>query len=261
MSESRANPTPGQPDETLVTPRFDEEETVLAQPVVPLDAPAGETPQAAPAGASAAPRSPSARRQWPLALALVSALVGSIVGGFGLYLYQQHGGSDDASVQQSAAPAEVSQPAPSPTVEQAAEVAPEVTAPVETAPADEPEEAEDALADDTPPAAERDDRKRDDVERDDDRAAAAPPPVREATAPPPLAKRGKKGDRDAELQRRQRSVPPEDDAPVVTEGGARRVDVITYPSRRAERQAERRARRTARRDVDRLRAIFEGQPE
>ncbi len=39
MSEPREIGTPAEDDgATLVTPRFDEEETVLAQPVVPLDA-------------------------------------------------------------------------------------------------------------------------------------------------------------------------------------------------------------------------------
>lgn len=267
MSEPRTNPTP---DETLVTPRFDEEETVLAQPVVPLDAPGNEgfaagpsAPEGGPAGASR--RRPSAR-QWPLALALASALVGSVIGGLGLYLFQQRERADaEPARQEQQAPAqtEVSQPTPAPAVEQAAEAAPaaEVIAPVETAPEPEPDEAEAAPEEEsTAPTRERADAGRDEDVRREERAAAAPPAPREAPAPAAPPRRGKKGERDAEVQRRQRSLPPDSGAPVVTEGGARRIDTIVYPTRRAQRRAERRARRAGR-DVDRLRAIFEGQPE
>ncbi|HEV3468877.1 MAG TPA: hypothetical protein VG148_06120 [Pyrinomonadaceae bacterium] len=245
MSEPRTHPTPGETDETLVTPRFDEEETVLAQPVVPLDAPA----EGVPARPSYLPRARALGRQWPLALALVSALVGGVIGGLGLYLFQQY---ERATPAPAGPQAGVTQPSPAPTVEQAAQAAPaadEVSAPVETAPAAEPGGAEDSPEDEAAPP-------RDDGARDEDRAAAPRPPVREAPAPGSAPKRGKKGERDAELQRRQRSTPPDSNPPAMTEGGARRVDTIVYPSRRAARR-ERRATRS----VDRVRAIFEGQPE
>jgi hypothetical protein len=244
MPEPRAH-TPDDSDATLVTPRFDEEETVLAQPVVPLDAPE-ELPPHTPA---AAPRPYAARRQWPLALVLVSALVGSVIGGAGLYFFQKHRRSNVAP----AAPAEAAQPSPAPTVEQAAEAADEVSAPApESAPAAEIIDADEAAA----APDERADKRADDDDRDAERAdkTPAPAPTRAREGSP---KRGKKGERDDESQRRERRSASEGEE---GRSEARRVDVMTYPSRRDERRAERRARRAAR-SVDRVRAIFEGQPE
>jgi hypothetical protein len=243
MSDPNAQATPDERDATLATPRFDEEETVLAQPVVPLDA--EEIPPAA-APTPYAPR-PRALRQWPLALALISALVGGIVGGLGLYLFQQRGSETPAAAE---APAEVAQPAPA--AEQAADAG-EVSAPAESAPVTEAEAAAESVAE----RREDDDEGGDDA-RGEDRISA--PPARDAGASESAPKHGKKGERDAELPRRPRRTTADDSPPVVTEGGARRVDSIVYPSRRAERRAERRARRAAR-NVDRVRAIFEGQPE
>lgn len=265
MAEPRAQITPDGPDATLVTPRFDEEETVLAQPVVPLDAEAVPPAAGATAAAAYAPRARALRRQWPLTLALVSALVGSVIGGLGLYLFQQRERSA------AEAPAESAQPAPAPADEQAAEVkSPVETAPVETAPAAEPEAAEEPLEDEAPSPADAraaGSRGNDDDEDDDDArgdARVSAPPVRDAGARDSApVKRGKKGERDGELQRRERRAPPDYSPPIAHEGGgreARRVDSIVYPTRRAERRAERRARRAAR-NVDRVRAIFEGQPE
>ena len=65
-------------DGTLVTPRFDAVEAQVARPVVPL---AG--------GSSSNQPVKSRRRQWPIALVLVSALAGGVVSLFAVRLYQQ----------------------------------------------------------------------------------------------------------------------------------------------------------------------------
>src|SRR5215210_3155484 len=93
----------GGEETTLVAPRFDDEETLVARPVVPLDAGAPVVP--ARVGTSPRPaheyRSPYApRRSLTLALVLVSVLVGGVLGGAGLYLYQRQ--SQDPAVSPSA---------------------------------------------------------------------------------------------------------------------------------------------------------------
>jgi hypothetical protein len=108
--------------------------------------------------------------------------------------------------------------------------------------------------------------------RDEEEAPAASAPAREPESVPAAErrtapaegtpKRGKKGDRDAEIERRA-TTPPAGNIARADEPEARQVDTIFYRQRRAERQAERRAARRARRgyDVDRLRRIFEGTPQ
>ena len=78
-------------DETLVAPRFDNAEAVTARPVVPLDAvPDEEQGGTADFTPPPGPERQGARRpSWPLALVLLSALVGVVLGGTGLYLYQR----------------------------------------------------------------------------------------------------------------------------------------------------------------------------
>lgn len=235
MSEPRAFETPGEEEgETLVTPRFDEEETVLAQPVVPLDAEAE-------AAAPYAPSPRARRQQWPLALILISALAGSVVGGTALYFFQKQRLSKAAPAAVETEPAAA--PQPSPTAEETSAAAPEPSAPAveaEEVPAEAPAE----------PA----EKKRDDAgaARRAEPSAAPAPPVVKASAP----KRGKKAESEDDDEPRPRRTPRADDA---RPGGARRVDTITYPTRRAERRTRREERRAAR-DVDRVRAIFEGQP-
>src|SRR5256885_6641194 len=70
---------------TLVAPRFDDEETIVARRVVPLE----EVGHAAHAVADARPPS-ATRRPWVLALVFVSSLVGGgVLGGAGFYFYQR----------------------------------------------------------------------------------------------------------------------------------------------------------------------------
>jgi hypothetical protein len=248
---------------TLVAPRFDEEEAQVARPVVPLDADAVAAPSQDLSAARPAPvrRSPYAlRRPLSLALALVSVLIGGVLGGAGLYLYQKQ--SDDpasspaATTTQPESPADSAQQAPpategqtvTPSETQAQQT--ETPAPVkanaeEPAPPARDEEVSAgprARAPESVPAAER-------------REA---PAVVGSTGTP---KRGKKDDRDEEVERRA-TPRPGGNVARADEPEARRVDTIVYRQRRAERRDERRAARRARReDVDRLRRIFEGTPQ
>lgn len=259
-------------DETLVTPRFDSGEAETAQPVVPLAVVSGEAETyGAPAydGAGApfvAPRS-ARRASWPLALVLVSALAGSVLGGAGLYLFQksrqqrgapaaqieQTTGANDAAGQTPAAepvseaPA-AAPPAPEETGALAAELPAEVAeVPVVAEVSDAKEDRKDKEdADDK-----RDEPKRD-KDEDDARPARAPAAVAE--------KRGKKGERDDNEARESRPRRVENDSPDREEyydrGGARRIGTIVY-EREARRERRRQRRQPA---VDRVRGIFEGQP-
>lgn len=247
---------------TLVAPRFDDEETQVARPVVPLEDGAIEAAPELPAGAPAPHpardyRSPYAsRRPWSLALVLVSVLIGGVLGGAGLYLYQRQ--SHDPAVNSGAAP----QPAaPSEAVQQAPPaVEGQNATPVEATPPQPDAQAADAHGAEEPPAPARDEeapaeapaRETESVSATERRAAPA-----EGTP-----KRGKKGDRDGEIERRP-TPRPDGNLARADEPEARQVDTIFYRQRRAERQAERRAARRARRgdDVDRLRRIFEGTPQ
>ena len=244
---------------TLVSPRFDDEETLVARPVVPLDAATTEAPAAAhasappPAAYTQRPRAP--RRPWVLALVLVSVLIGGVLGGAGLYLYQRQ--TDEAA---STAPS-----AETPPADAQAETQPQ-PAPTAEAPA----------ATQTEPAAESAETDAADTPEED--AASAPAEPEPKTVPAAAVRRddgastdtrqrSQKGENHVEVERPARRGA---DAPVAREDEpeARRTDTIIYrqrrAERRAERQAERRAARRARRngdDVDRLRRIFEGEPQ
>lgn len=244
---------------TLVAPRFDDEETLVARPVVPLGAEAAEapappvTPRSAFALPAYARRRLAPRRSWVLALVLVSVLVGGVLGGAGLYLYQRQ--SNDAAVAppQAETPSETrQQPAPTAEVSDAPPpAAPATDAPAEAGPAEAAtgEAAPPASEPETAPAAERD--------------------TPDAGGSAGTRRRGKKGEHDDEIGRPRREAGPDSGGPVARadDSGARearRVDTIFYRPRRAERRAERRAARRARReagDTDRLRRIFEGTPE
>lgn len=244
---------------TLVAPRFDEEETLVARPVVPLGADA-HAPAPAQTPARPAPearRTFAPRRSGILALALASILIGGVLGGAGLYLYQRQ--SQDPAVSPAAmapeplaAPADAAQ-APDvsaesqPAAPHAEPPAPQTEAPSAASNAAKPATpAPDAEVPAASPA-----RKPESVSVAERRTAPS-----EGTP-----RRIKKDERDEEIERRPAPRPDDnlarDEAPE-----ARRVDTIFYRQRRAERQAERRAARRARRndDVDRLRRIFEGTP-
>ncbi|HEX8499711.1 MAG TPA: hypothetical protein VF659_03900 [Pyrinomonadaceae bacterium] len=239
---------------TLVAPRFDDEETLVARPVVPLDAEAAEPPSDAPRPFTPRPayaRRPfDARRPGVLALVLVSVLIGGVLGGAGLYIYQRQS-QDNSATPQAAAPAEQQQqqqqPAP------AAEAPP---APQTEAPAGGAEQA----AGPNEPAPEG------------DAEGARPEPEPEPAAEPAAErqdgagstgtrKRGKKGEHDEEIERsapvraRPDSAGPVARAEAPSAREARRVDSVFYRPRRVARRARRDAG-----DTDRLRRIFEGAP-
>ncbi len=161
---------------TLVAPRFDDEETLVAQPVVPLDGAAVEAthaPAPAPYATTTPPlpaharRSRVPRRSWMLALVLTSVLVGGVLGGAGLYIYQRQ--SEDDRV--------VAAPQAETLTETPAETQPQPVAPepaVEASNAPQPE-APAAVAEPTvaPEAVE------------EEEAAAAPPRASLKPRPPP----------------------------------------------------------------------------
>lgn len=239
----------GGEETTLVAPRFDDDETLVARPVVPLDTDAQAVPAASgTAHDYGAPYAP--RRTWMLALVLVSVLVGGVLGGAGLYLYQRQSQSPAVSPAASAQPAAPADDAQTPR----APVAGGDNATTPEQPALQPDSAAPApVAEETALPAP--------VER-----APAAPPAREPETVPVAdgtPRRGKKGERDEEIRRR---ATPRPDGNVVRadQPEARQVDTIFYRQRRAERRAERRAARRARREeenADRLRRIFEGTPE
>lgn len=262
-------------DATLVTPRFDDVEAETARPVVPFaevqpdedgvaDAPVYAAHTDAPVYAVQVPK----QRSWMLAVVIVSALVGTVLGGAGLRLYQQRQRAAAATVAaEPATPAQVETAQPSP-AEQLVEERQTAVLPATATIIEDPGDAEEAPAS----TSRRDER--DDDEKRDDSAKPRKSPEKEREA-----ERKQKDDTDARDAERNRGKTPE----------ARRVDVLTGPPRavgtqvgqsgeaeseprqidrerdeiineRRQRRREQRERRARQRDVDRVRGIFEGQP-
>jgi hypothetical protein len=263
MEETKRTFADDEGEETMVAPRFDDEETVLARPVVPFeevgDAPAAAAPKAS---TTAAPPLYSRlrvapRRSLVAALVLASALVGSVLGVAGLYFYQQRKSADAPATEQQRTEAPAAQ-APTETASESKSNETSVPAAQPSAPAPAAA-ASDAEADDDAAA----------KDKDSDEADASPVAERrnvsEDREPAVTPKRGKKGARDEEIQRGAQRAPryDEDSRPVVRDNDddsaddrreARRVGVITYRPRRV------RPRRDRYDTPDRLRRIFEGQP-
>jgi hypothetical protein len=243
---------------TLVSPRFDDEETVVARRVVPLAA-AAEGARAA--SHAQAPARPS-RRAWVLALAFASALGGGVLSGVGLYLYQSRASlNPPPAAERVNAPAEAARPAqdapqPSPTAE---------------APTDSPAQAEQQhdAAVDAPQAAPPAEESRDENESGADEAgksrAADARDDSGDDARPGARKHGKKGEHDEELRRLGRRADQES-RPATADGEEdasadrkpRRLNTVFERPRRADRSD--RARRERPRPVNSIRGIFEGQP-
>jgi hypothetical protein len=251
---------------TLIAPRFDDEDTVLARPVVPLEeARTGEVSSPVSA-ASSYSRMPSApRRSWLFALVLVSVLAGGLLGGAALYLYQNRSRGDgapaDSARQSGTSLPAPSQPAPAPKTET-------VSLPPTTTPARSEEPASNESLNATEDGASGSDTKEADTRTVGDAEnvpAAAPRNEPDEGVRVGTPKRGKKGEHDAEIEQPRRPANNEgagrrlsraDAAPDQRE--ARRVDTIFYRPRRAARREGTRRETTG--DTDRLRRIFEGQP-
>lgn len=243
MAETQQNFPSGvtDPEATLLQPRFDEAEAQIAQPVVPL---------------SREPRSRT-RSRLPVALVLVSALLGGLVSVLAYRLYQRPAREPQpANVQQAATQTATTPPPPAAQPTQT----PELTAAV--------------------PAAEE----------------SAPPTTRVETAPIKREERGerdadeekparvveKKHDEEGKAReenraREERRREDEPRAVRVAEPRARKVDIITSApgggderdTRRHEAtdyqlpndaRENRRARRPKQRNIDRIRDIFGAPP-
>ncbi|MDT7689161.1 MAG: hypothetical protein QOE46_1920 [Acidobacteriota bacterium] len=248
-------------DQTLVAPRFDDEETLVARHVIPLEAVEDGARHAAPSAPSAM------RRRWPLALMLASVLIGGVLSGAGLYFYQRHSGDDTApaaSTSQTDTSADASQPAPATEANPTPDARTQETTTNAQTDGAQPAAHEDAKQPATDSVVAAPDSGKAVRTRDAENIPAterrdAPDESRGAVAP----KHGKKGEHDEESAHTGRSA--NRDAPIsraydhTGNGEARRVDTIIYRPRRAERRD--RTRRDTADDSDRLRRIFEGAPE
>lgn len=238
-------------DATLVTPRFDEVEAQVARPVVPLTA--------RPAGI---PR----RRQWPIALVLISALAGGVVSLLAFRLYQQRqqtqatatqagGQTQAADASQSPAPEGVA--ATGATEEQAQSEAPVVFEEFDPA-------KEGGVMSDGAPS-----RSKATVEA----ASATTATTTTTTAPPARRDEAREGAREEAKPAAPRAAEPKPrlvetlPAPRQVEArheDARRDDRMEdedFGDRRRERRRQRREqRREQRRNIDRIKDIFEGAP-
>ena len=226
-----------EPDGTLVTPRFDEVEAQVARPVVPL----------------AARPARSGRRQWPIALVLISALAGGVVSLLAFRLYQQR-------QQTQAVATEVTGQTPATDAAQTPEAAgAAVAATDEQAQSDSPvvfEEFDPAkegggISDATPS------RPKATVE-----TAAAP--ARRDEARDETREEAKPAPRAAEPKPRLVETLPAPRQVEARHEDARRDDRVVdedFGDRRRERRRQRREqRREQRRNIDRIKDIFEGAP-
>jgi hypothetical protein len=246
----------GDPDATVVSPFFDDDATVVAQPVVPLDDRAVTEGVGTYVGTGTAP--PAYERAWKhrthmmVALVLAALALGTVAGAVGVRIYQNRARADrpaeSEQTQTATAPAEQAAPtAVSETAPQSPQAA--VNVPVAVAETSEPETRA-AVTAESRPAVES---------KTAGEPSAARKPSRDAEQVVPV-RQGKKAEREAE-----RADPPR----------PRLHDTMVLPSRspEAERRAQReedrlrRAERAARRDgrrerrarmVDSVRGIFEG---
>lgn len=238
-------------DASLSTPRFDAVEAQVARPVVPLADNFGKRGGGSVGGLR--------RRQWPIALVLISALAGGVVSLLAFRLYQQRQQSQVVSTQVSGAETEATgaEQIPEPTpLAQTAETEAQADAPVvfeEFDPAKEgiataggsnggdPRPARTTEADAKPAATVKEERKEE--AKPAPRAAEPRPRLVEAIpAPRQVEARGENVSRD---ERRN------NDDEYFEERRERRRE------RRNQRREERRGRG---RNIDRIKDIFEGAP-
>ncbi|HJR08899.1 MAG TPA: hypothetical protein VJ842_16700 [Pyrinomonadaceae bacterium] len=256
-TEKLFEPMPVDQDATLATPRFDEVEAQVARPVVPL------------AGGSHVARR-GRRRQWPIALVLISALAGGVVSILAFRMYQQRqqqvvAQSDSETPQADNAAQQASEPTPQAQADNAASATEEqqaqTDAPVVFEEFDPAKEGvatsgdagrarKSAEADAKPPTAAGNEESRREERKENakpaPRAAESRPRLVETiTASRPVEARGENVSRD---ERRR-------DDDFFEERRERRRQ------RREEwRQGRREERRGPRRNIDRIKDIFEGPP-
>lgn len=252
-------------ERTLIAPRFDDEDTVLARPVVPLEEAGMAEASSAVSATSSDTRRPSVpRRSWLLALVLISVLAGGLLGGTALHLYQNRSRGDDSpanSARQPETPLPASQPSPAPTTEA-------VSAPPSSVPAPREEPASNASVNTTEAGASNSDSKETGTGTAGDTEnvpTAVPRDEPDEGMRVGTPKRGKKGEHDAEIERPRRPANNEGEGRQLSRADsspdrreARRIDTIFYRPRRAARREGPRRETTG--DADRLRRIFEGQP-
>jgi hypothetical protein len=230
-------------DRTLVTPRFDEVESQVARPVVPL------------AGRPAAPVARARRRQWPIALVLISALAGGAVSLLAFRLYQQRQQQQGSQ----AVASQVDGQTPATDAGQSSAVAPEGVAatseqaqsPVVFEEFDPAKEGGMVVSDAAPsrPQATVEAAAAASDARPKDEARDEPKPAPRAAEPKPRLVETVAAPRQAEA--RQEQVLRDD----------RRADDDDFIDRRRERRRQRREeRRGQRRNIDRIKDIFEGAP-
>lgn len=231
-----------EPDGTLQTPRFDEVEAQVARPVVPLS---GRTARVG-------------RRQWPIALVLISALAGGVVSLLAFRLYQQRQTQAVATEVNTQTPAADASQSPEPagaavatTEEQAQSESPVVFE--EFDPAKEGGAISDAAPSRTTTTAaagvavspaRKEEAKNDTKETKEEAKPAArapePKPRLVETLPAPR-----------QVEARHEDVRRDD----------YRAEDEDFSERRRERRRQRREqRREQRRNIDRIKDIFEGAP-
>jgi hypothetical protein len=237
---------------TLVAPRFDDEEALVARPVVPLEGDAHVPTHEPPAPVYRSPYAP--RRAGMLGLALVSVLVGGVLGGAGLYLYQRQSQDSTASPAATTTQPETAADAAQAPHAPAAEVQPAPTAAPTAQQSDVQTNDAPGAKESAPPAPDKEEPAAAPTREPENVPAAERRTPHAEDGEDGTPKRGKKGKRDQETERR--TTPPTDgNVARDEEREARRVDSIFYRPRRANRRARRDG------DVDRLRRIFEGTPE
>jgi hypothetical protein len=273
MEETEKILSPDDPDETLVTPRFDADEAVLARPVVPLDV----AEEAAPGAALAAPYAPqpgASRRSWALALVLVSALAGGLLGGAGLYLYQKRQPSQATPAPaRAAATAEAAQPAPAPTTEALNEPQAPTTPPHDSASAaSASKDVNPAVSEEvkTPASHAANGGAETGAKREPEKKPAAEQRRAsvedEAAAAPRHSKKDAddKGDAPMQSERRPRRVIEDTQGPIPDDSSpaAIRAARVEAALRRAARvrAGQRNRRGDSARSVDSIHGIFEGRP-
>jgi type IV secretory pathway VirB10-like protein len=245
-------------EETIVAPRFDEEETIIAQPVVPLG--------------GAARVQPRPRRPWSFALIIVSVLVGVVIGGAGFYMFQTRTSASNAAHASAPEPVNVAaQPAqPAPTAP-TAEAQSETTTP---APSGNAENAQ--VAENPPDGSGAKNDKAEGKKSEADKKDAEASSVSERRSGSNEGERDvapkheRKGETDDNSRAAQRDVRPrrtevDTQAPIPDDSShaAARARRVEEGLRRAERIRERRRgrRENASRSPDSIQGIFEGQPQ